>query len=121
MARRGDLPRWLERLQPQHAVPDHALALTGGVVLLLALTGSLKAVISTAAFTILLYYGITNLAALRLPREQRLYAPWVAGLGLGFCLALASSLSLATAFTGMGLLASGFLVRAVLRRTASRR
>ena len=49
------------------------------------------------------------------------YPPWIAGSGLGFCLALASSLSLATMFTGMGLLATGFLVRAALRRTTSRR
>jgi hypothetical protein len=30
MARRGDLPRRRDHVHPRHALPDHALVLTGG-------------------------------------------------------------------------------------------
>ncbi len=110
------LPRFLEHIQPRSAVPDRGIWLTGGTVIGLVLLGNLKAVVSTAAFTILLYYSITNLAALRLPRERRLYANWIPTLGLATCLTMASALSPEIIGGGLFLLVLGFILRIGIRK-----
>lgn len=116
MARRRDLPRALEHIHPVHQVPDRAVVLTGGIVAALAAIGRLEAIVAAASFTILLYYGITNLAALRLAAADRLYPRWVAALGLACCLGLAASLPPATIAAGAGLLAGGLALRPLIRR-----
>jgi basic amino acid/polyamine antiporter, APA family len=116
MARRRDLPALLGAVSPGRGVPDRAVLLTGGVIILVALFGTLQWVVAAASFTILLYYSITNLAALRLPREQQRFPAWVARLGLVCCLAMAASLSAPTILYGVGLLAVGLAGRRVLRR-----
>jgi len=115
MARRRDLPAGLEHVHPAHGVPDRGVWLTGAAIIAVAVLGSLKWVVSAATFTILLYYGITNVAALRMPRSDRLFPDWVAVLGLLFCAGLALSLELATIAGGVGLLAAGFFVRVLAR------
>jgi hypothetical protein len=42
----------------------------GAVAAVVAATGTLRGVASAAAFTILLYYAIANLAAMRMPRRR---------------------------------------------------
>jgi APA family basic amino acid/polyamine antiporter len=116
MARRRDLPAALERVHPVHGVPTLGVFLTGGIMVLLALFGTLEWVIAAAAFTILLYYSIANVAALRMDRADKLFPDWIAGLGLGCCLLLAFSLRPATILSGFTVLAAGFLARAVCRR-----
>lgn len=115
MARRRDLPAALEHVHPLHAVPDRGVWLTGAVILAVALFGTLEWVIAAATFTILLYYSITNLAAMRMAREDRLFPNWVPVLGLLFCLLLAVSLKPVTIASGLGLLAAGFLLRRLFR------
>jgi len=117
MARRRDLPGWLEHIHPVHAVPDRGIWLTGAMVVGLVLIGELKAVVSAAAFTILLYYGITNLAALRLSRGQRLFPHWVAVIGLLVCVVMAAALPQETIGTGVLLLGLGFVVRGWLKKS----
>jgi basic amino acid/polyamine antiporter, APA family len=56
---------------------------------LLVLTGDVATTWSFSAFSVLVYYGITNLAALRLPDHRRLYPRWVPACGLVGCLLLA--------------------------------
>jgi APA family basic amino acid/polyamine antiporter len=55
----------------------------------LAAIGSVKTTWSFSAFTVLVYYAITNLAALAMPKELRLFPRWIAAAGLGCCLFLA--------------------------------
>jgi basic amino acid/polyamine antiporter, APA family len=116
MARRHDLPRGLEHVHPKHAVPDRAVLLAGAVIVAVGLAGTLTWVVATATFTILVYYTITNLAALRMPVEKRLYPSWIPVLGLVFCLVLAASQRPATIVGGLALLAVGFGWRLMLRR-----
>jgi APA family basic amino acid/polyamine antiporter len=94
---------------------DHFLA-TGAVILLLSIFGTLQLIVSAAAFTILLYYLIANIAALYLPDTQKLYPKWIAVLGTVACVALALSLSLTTIVYGFALLAFGFSFRAIYRK-----
>jgi APA family basic amino acid/polyamine antiporter len=118
MARRGDLPASLERVSTRHAVPGAGIVASGVIIATLALVGTVGAITATASFAILLYYTIANIAALRLAPERKRYPRFVAYLGIASCLALAASLPPATMATGAGLLALGFLVRALLQRSA---
>lgn len=116
MARRDDLPRVLEHTSHAFAVPDYGILLTGSVIMLLSIFGTLESVLSAAAFTILLYYLIANIAALRLMPQNKLYPKWVAALGIISCVFLAASLRLATAITGLSMLAIGFGLRWLFRK-----
>ena len=115
MARRRDLPKALEYVSERHAVPDFGIILSGLVIVLLAIFGTLQFVVSAAAFTILIYYGIANICALRLANENKRYPKWVAILGLIFCVAMAASLPVQTIVAGISVLVVGFLLRFLMR------
>lgn len=114
MARGGDLPAFLHRTN-SHGIPHWAVLMTGGFLLAVALFGRLEFVAAGASFTILLYYGITNAAALRLPAERRRFPRWVAWSGLSFCIVMAASLDLNVIASGVAVLALGLLGRWALR------
>lgn len=118
MARRRDLPRALEHIHPAYAVPERAVLLAGAVIVVVALVGTLTWVVAAATFTILIYYTITNLAALRMPIEKKLYPNWIPVLGLAFCVVLAASQRPVTMASGLALLAAGFGLRMALHRAA---
>jgi len=115
MARRGDLPANLSRVDPRHGVPRSAILLVGFVAALIAATGTLSGVAAAAAFTILVYYGIANLAALRLRGEARLYPRAVPTVGLAACAILAAALPWETIVTGLVVLAAGVVLRLAQR------
>jgi basic amino acid/polyamine antiporter, APA family len=116
MARRGDLPRFLERVHPRWGVPGRAVLAIGAVAAVVAATGTLREVASAASFTILVYYGIANAAALRMPRAAKLYPDLVPAVGLAACALLALSLAPRVIVAGTGVLAVGLLLRLALRR-----
>ncbi len=120
MARRRDLPAFLAHVHPRYGVPDRAVLVIGLIAAVVAATGTLRGVASAAAFTILIYYGIANLAALRLAREAKLYPYFIAVAGLAMCAVLALSLSIEIILTGCGVLISGILLRAVFHRAPIR-
>ena len=107
MARRGDLPSSLSRVDERRASPRAAVVLVGAVIGCLTATGSVETTWSFSAFTVLVYYALTNLAALRLPPEARLYPPWISAAGLTCCLGLAFWVEPAIWATGLGLVAAG--------------
>lgn len=121
MARRGDLPAGLQAIHPHHAVPGRAVLAIGAVAALVAATGTLRGVASAAAFSILLYYAIANVAALRMPAAAKLYPDAVPRLGVVACIVLAFSLRLPVVLTGLAVLAGGFLARAALHAARRRR
>ncbi|HEV3050031.1 MAG TPA: amino acid permease [Longimicrobium sp.] len=111
MARRGDLPRVLEHVHPRHRVPGRSVLVIGAIAAMVAATGTLRGVASAASFTILIYYGIANLSALRMPREAKLYPDAIPAVGLVSCAALAVSLAPSVMLTGVGILAVGLALR----------
>lgn len=113
MARRRDLPPLLEVIHPRYAVPHFAIAATTLAVIILALAGNLHFIVESAAFMILVYYSITNLAALRLDRGEKLYPVWVAIGGLLGSVLMAFSLKPRAILIGAILLLAGFGLRAV--------
>ena len=106
MGRRGDLPPVLGHLT-QNQTPRSAILFVGLVIAALTLIGDIKTTWSFSAFTVLIYYAITNLAALQLTKEQRLYPAFISWGGLGGCLFLACFLPAHIWVAGLGLLAVG--------------
>lgn len=115
MARGGDLPAALGAVHAHYHGPGRAVLLIGAIAAVVAATGTLSGVAATASFAILVYYGIANLAALRMPRELKLFPNAVPAAGLVACALLAVSLAPATIVTGLGLLAIGIIGRLLLR------
>ena len=116
MARRRDLPAVLDHVHPVHQIPDRGILVTAIFLVLIALFGTLESIVASAAFTILLYYSITNLAALRMNPEDKLFPNWVPVLGLIACVALAMTLRPTVIASGLGLLVAGFILRWLYRR-----
>ena len=109
MGRRGDAPRFLARLNQQQTTPYWAVLLVGIGICLLILLGNVKTTWSFSAFTVLIYYGITNLAALQLSPSARLYPIWITWLGLGSCLFLAFWVDSLVWQIGLGLIVIGLI------------
>ncbi|TVP76179.1 MAG: amino acid permease [Gemmatimonadales bacterium] len=117
MARRGDLPALLARVHPESGSPRPAVVATGGLILVLVLLGNVETTWTFSAFTVLIYYGITNLSALRLGPDRRLYPAIIPVMGLLGCFFLAFQVPVAVWLTGLGLLGLGHVGRWLLRRS----
>jgi APA family basic amino acid/polyamine antiporter len=117
MARRGDLPRVFARVHPRYRVPGRAVLAIGALAALVAATGTLTGVAAAASFAILIYYGLANLAALRMPPAARLYPNAVPLVGLVTCVVLALSLAPDVIATGGAILIAGLGLRFVARRS----
>src|SRR5690606_17400267 len=89
MGRRRDMPAVTAGVNERTSTPTVAVIVVGLGIAALVLVGNVKTTWSFSAFTVLLYYAITNLAALRLNDEERLYPRWIAWAGLAACLFLA--------------------------------
>ena len=82
MGRRNDLPSGMGTLNPQRTSAPNSVYAATGVMAVLALVGDVQLAWSFSAFTVLCYYAITNLAALKVPPEQRFIPKFVSVLGL---------------------------------------
>jgi len=116
MGRRRDMPRILARLNQQQTTPYWAVLVVGVAIAFLVLLGNVKTTWSFSAFNVLIYYAITNLAALRLPPQERLYPQWVGWLGLGSCLFLAFWVESSIWQLGLGLIVAGLIWHAIRQR-----
>lgn len=109
MGRRRDVPAALGKLNATGTTPTLAVIVVALIVAALALTGSVRTTWSFSAFTVLIYYAITNLAALALPLEGRLFPRWVSVAGLVACLALAFFVEPRIWLLGLGLIGLGLV------------
>lgn len=116
MGRNNDFFPVFQKTDVKRKVPVVAILFTAAVIVLLTYFGTFTFVLASAAFTILLYYSITNIVALKQDKKDRMYPDWVPVLGLAGCLAMAASLNLNVILSGIALLVSGFLFRWVLHR-----
>ena len=113
MARRRDMPGVFDQLDDRTGSPTRAVWAIGALIAGLALLGDVRTTWSFSAFTVLVYYGLTNLAALRLPPEHRRFPRAIAWGGLIGCFGLAFFVEPAVWAAGLGVLALGFVVRAL--------
>lgn len=117
MGRRGDMPGGLSRLSSSDS-PNRAVILTGITVAGVALVGDLRLTWEFSAFAVLLYYAITNLAALRLP--ERRFPVVIPLLGLSSCIFLSFWVTPGIWMTGVGILILGLGWKAVSDRFSVR-
>jgi len=118
MGRRGDMPTRLAFINGS-GTPTPAVVAVAVVIAALVLVGDVKLTWSFSAFTVLVYYAITNLAALRLPPEQRMFSPLFAWGGLASCVFLAFWVDWQIWLFGLALIAAGLVWHAVSRQLAS--
>jgi APA family basic amino acid/polyamine antiporter len=119
MGRRGDLPSWVAHVDGSGTSPRRAVAVTGAIIVAIVLVGNVETTWSFSAFTVLVYYALTNLAALRLPTKHRRFPRIVPVLGLASCLGLAVCVDPIIWLAGAGLIALGLAWHAVARRTGA--
>jgi APA family basic amino acid/polyamine antiporter len=108
MGRRADMPSLFAKVDSAGS-PTPAIIAAGTAIGALALIGNVEVTWSFSAFAVLIYYAITNLAALRLPAEKRLYSPAIAWGGLAACLGLAFFVEREVWMIGLALIAAGLL------------
>jgi basic amino acid/polyamine antiporter, APA family len=121
MGRRGDMPTATARINEVRNSPSVAVVVMGAIVAGLVLIGDIRVAWSFSAFTVLLYYGITNLAALKLTAEERYYPRSLAVAGLVACVFLAFWVETWIWVTGLGLAAAGLIWFEVARRYGPQR
>jgi APA family basic amino acid/polyamine antiporter len=109
MGRRHDMPERLSRLD-HRSTPVAAISISAVPVLLIVLLGDISIAWSFSAFTVLLYYGITNLSAIAVDRRR-----WTAWLGLISCALLSFYVSPVIWVIGSGLVALGLIWKAQRR------
>jgi APA family basic amino acid/polyamine antiporter len=110
MARRHDAPKALAQLNADRSSAPAAVWATAAVMLLLVAAGDLKLAWSFSAFTVLVYYSITNLAALQVAKAQRFVPRWISVLGLLSCLTLAVFVDIKVLCFGSAIVLIGWLL-----------
>lgn len=103
LGRRGDMPASLGRLDGRQQ-PTNSVVLASVAVAGLTLIGDIELAWSFSAMTVLLYYAITNLAALAVDRSRP-----TAWLGMASCVFLSFFVSPAVWVAGAVLLVAGLL------------
>ena len=88
----------------------------GGFVAVLTLIGDVGTTWTFSAFTVLIYYAITNWAALYIPSEGRLFPKWISIAGLITCTSLAFFVEPFYWGVGLGLIALGLVWYRVAQR-----
>ncbi|MEO0564249.1 MAG: APC family permease [Chloroflexota bacterium] len=116
MGRRRDMPKVVARLNEAETTPYVAVIVMGVFVGSLVLLGDVRTTWSFSAVTVLLYYSLTNLSALQLTDEERLYPRWIAYAGLGACFFLTFWVSTRIYLIVAGLIVLGLVVKFAMNR-----
>ncbi|MEM6394031.1 MAG: APC family permease [Planctomycetota bacterium] len=116
MGREGDVPSVFGSVNASGTTPMPAVMGVAVIIAGLVLIGDIKLTWSFSAFTVLLYYGLTNAAALKLSDDERFYPRWVSVAGLIGCVGLAWWVDWRVLIAGMVLIVVALGLRAGLRR-----
>jgi APA family basic amino acid/polyamine antiporter len=107
MGRRADMPTVFGQINAAGTTPVPAVLAVGAFIASLTLIGDVATTWSFSAFTVLIYYALTNLSAMYLSVDERLYPLWISVAGLVFCGSLAFFVEPRVWSTGLGLIAVG--------------
>ncbi|MDF5730464.1 MAG: APC family permease [Rhizonema sp. PD38] len=119
MGRRRDMPRIFALVNHSGTTPVSATIAIGIAIALLVSTGNVKTTWSFSAFTVLIYYAITNLAAIYQPPLERLYPKWLSFVSLAACLFLAFWVEPFIWQVGIALIVAGLIWHAAVRQIVS--
>ncbi len=112
MGREADLPRSLAYLSSGQN-PWRSVLFVGLIGMLVAAFAPFGDAVAVSSFGTLLYYSVTNLSALRLRGDQRMFPKELSIAGLLGCLALAFTLALQSVAIGLAILAGGIIFRSL--------
>ena len=118
MARRSDMPTQFQTIHPSNGSPTKAVWGSFAIIAILLSTGSVQFTWSFSAVTVLIYYAITNLAALRLRGDERRFPAWISLAGLAGCLFLTLWVKAAIWLPAAGVLLAGWVWHAAAIRIA---
>ena len=110
MAGNRDLPTFFAAVHPRYRVPHRAELAVGAIVVAVAAVADVRSAIGFSSFAVLVYYAITNAAALTLAAEQRRWPRALAVAGFVGCIAVAASLPTMSLAAGSGVLIAGSMV-----------
>ncbi|MBA2663969.1 MAG: amino acid permease [Bradymonadaceae bacterium] len=116
MGRRGDMPPWMARIDTRRNTPTIAVVVVTLAIAALVALGDIGVAWSFSAFTVLLYYAITNLAALKLKAEERYYPRLISWLGLGASVFLAFWVDTRIWLVGIALIGVGLVWQRIAQR-----
>lgn len=119
MARRSDFPKELAVVN-EKGIPKRATILVAIIITVLVLIGDIRLSWTFSAFTVLVYYSLTNLCAIRIEKESRLYPVWISWFGLIGCLGLATQITPIIALAGLAVLVGGHFLRSFFRASRQR-
>ncbi|MDI6849875.1 MAG: amino acid permease [Candidatus Saccharicenans sp.] len=94
MSRENDLPSCLRYIHPDFGTPLRGVWTSGLIMALLAYFFDLTSVVSISSFSLLFYYSLANVSALRLEKRAKKYPDSLPYLGLILCLGIGLSLLL---------------------------
>ena len=117
MGRRRDLPHVFASISKSGTTPVPAVLLVTIIIAILICIGDIKTTWSFSAFTVLIYYALANLAALRLKGEDQRYPRFIAIAGFIGCLGLAFFVPVQIWLTGGGLILLGLIWHWVMQRS----
>ena len=120
MARRRELPGFLDAVHADHRTPHRAELTVAIFVTAVVTVADLRGAIGFSSFAVLTYYGLANASAFTLTAGQRRWPRWLAGLGVALCALLAFTLPRVAVIGGLILLAAGSFVWLVARRIKRR-
>ncbi|MGI9553981.1 MAG: APC family permease [Thermodesulfobacteriota bacterium] len=107
MGRNHDMPGFFAVIKNSN--PIFATLFACIIVAILVTVGDIKSNWALSAFKVLVYYSITNLAALKLLPSQRFYPRWVSYAGLSGCVLLVIFFEHKTLIQGAALILAGIL------------
>ena len=110
MARRSDLPTSLALIN-HRGVPLRAALTVTAVIAALIFIGDVKLAWSFSATTVLIYYALTNLCAIRVDSAERIFPVGFAWLGLAGCCGLVLFIPWEMLVAVAGLIGLGMLLR----------
>jgi APA family basic amino acid/polyamine antiporter len=116
MARRHELPRYLDAVHPRFRTPHRAEVTAAVIVCAVVAVADLREAIGFSSFAVLTYYALANASAWTLSNEERRWPRWMAALGVALCVLLAFTLPLVAVLGGLALLATGSAVWLATRR-----
>ena len=109
MARTGDLPAFLSRVNPRFSTPHYAIWISGACMIAAILLADLTLVVAVSTFAMLIFYLIANIAAFRIPSKYRQYPALVPVIGAVSCLGLIGFLTINSWIIGIIGLALGIV------------
>ena len=110
MGRGSDMPQTLAVIG-ESKNPWRSVVFVGVIAMIVAAFAPFEIAVAVSSFGTLLYYVVTNLSALRLKKEQRMFPRLLALAGLFGCIALAFSLAPLEIAIGLAILAVGLSIR----------